>query len=464
MVPKYTILKALIQNFSKGNKSDRGFTLIELIVGLAILLIVGGLAMNAFVQASISFNKDKRSIDSSQNSSAILELIGSDIKESGENIYANNFPTIEFKLVSTDEPLLKLGSSKVTIRRAVTNPLTLCETIAANADPTALTNLVVADNTSTIVGGANGRNCDVATATSPLSIYRVPPTTTTPIPSTTYYPTLVVTALPTSPAPLALKLPLALRKLRDYRCQLDDINPTTPYDDMSRAGEDFCGGTATLERLRIAVSDTRGHILIFNQTNETADAGNSADTLTTGVKKYGITINTTFAAGDPAITNNTRNRTVSYPIGSSIYAIEERVYSLDANDNLQLSLNGATPVILVRKIESFKVSARTYNSTQDRTENPTPTIVPASDICTGAPTYICRFYYNSSATALAAPATPTTPENPTDTPMDWKLIAGVKVEIQAKYDGTGQNATPTTADNEKLTATAEFFPRNVLSR
>jgi prepilin-type N-terminal cleavage/methylation domain-containing protein len=461
MVPKYTILKALIQNFSKGNKSERGFTLVELIVGLAILLIVGGLAMNAFVQASISFNKDKRSIDSNQNSSAILELIGNDIKESGENIYANNFPTIEFKLVSTTEPLLKLGSSKVIIRRAVTNPLTLCEDIAANADPAARINLVVADNTIT---GPNGRNCDVATATSPLSIYRVPPTTTVPIPSTTYYPTPIATALPTSPAPLALRLPLALRKLRDYRCQLDDINPSPPYDDRSRAGEDFCGGTAALERLRIAVSDTRGHILIFNQTNETVDAGNSADTLTTGVKKYGITVNTTFATGDPATANNTRNRTVSYPIGSSIYAIEERVYSLDANNNLQLSLNGATPVILVRKIESFKVSARTYNSTQNRTENPTPTIVPASDICTGAPTYICRFYYNSSATALAAPATSTIPEDPTDTPMDWKLIAGVKVEIQAKYDGTGQNATPTTADNEKLTATAEFFPRNVLSR
>lgn len=462
MVPKYTILKVLIQNFSKGNKSDRGFTLIELIVGMAILLIVGGLAMNAFVQASISFNKDKKSIDSNQNSSAILELIGSDIKESGENIYATNFPTIEFKLVDASEPTLKLGSSKVTIRRALTNPLTLCESIPANNDPTARTTLVVADNTSTTVSDPNGRNCDIATATSPLSVYRVAPTTTAPIPSTTYYPTSPVTAFPTSPTPLSLTLPLALRKLRDYRCQLDELNPTTPYDSMGNAGTDFCGGSA-LEKLRIAVSDTRGHLLIFNQTNETADAGNSADTVIPPVKKYRVTVNTTFTAGDPATANNTRNRTVSYPIGSSIYALEERVYSLDANSNLQLSINGANPVVLVRKIDSFKVSARTYMSAQNRDENPTPTIVPGGDICTGAPAYICRFYYNRSATALAAPVAPAL-EDPNDTPLDWKLIAGVKVEIQAKYDGTGQNATPTATDTDKLTATAEFFPRNVLSR
>jgi prepilin-type N-terminal cleavage/methylation domain-containing protein len=463
MVPKYTILKALIQNFSKKKQSDRGFTLIELIVGMSILLIVSGLAMNAFVQASTSFNKDKKSIESSQNSSAILELIGSDIKESGENIYANNFPTIEFKLVDANEPTLKIGSSKVTLRRALINPLTLCETIAANTDPTALTNLVVADNTPATVNNANGRNCDVASSTSPLSVYRVAPTATAPIPPTTYYPD-PSTTFPTTPTPLTLTLPLALRKFRDYRCELDELNPATAYDSMANAGADFCGSSA-LEKLRIAVSDTRGHILIFNQTNETAAAGNTADTVSPPVKKYGITVNTTFTAGDPAIANNTRNRTVSYPIGSSIYAIEERVYSLDANGNLQLSLNGAAPVTLVRKIESFKVSARTYTSPQNRTENPNPTIVPASDICPAPQTsYICRFYYNSSATALAAPATPTTPEDPSDTPMDWKLIAGVKVEIQAKYDGTGQNATPTAADSEKLTATAEFFPRNVLSR
>ena len=40
------------------------------------------------------------------------------------------------------------------------------------------TNLVVADNTPAIVADPNGRNCDVATATNPLVVYRVPPTTT----------------------------------------------------------------------------------------------------------------------------------------------------------------------------------------------------------------------------------------------------------------------------------------------
>jgi hypothetical protein len=43
-------------------------------------------------------------------------------------------------------------------------------------------------------------------------------------------------------------------------------------------------------------------------------------------------------------------------------------------------------------------------------------------------------------------------------------LAGVKIELQAQYDGTGQNATPTQADRDKLTATAEYFPRNVMSK
>ena len=75
MAPKYTILKVLIQNLSKIDKRTKGFTLLELIIGLSIMLIVGGLAMNAFVQASISFNRDQKSINSNQNLSAILEVI-----------------------------------------------------------------------------------------------------------------------------------------------------------------------------------------------------------------------------------------------------------------------------------------------------------------------------------------------------------------------------------------------------
>ena len=101
MAQKYTILKVILQIFSKAHKSDRGFTLIELIVGLSIMLIVSGLAMNALVEANAGFSKEKRNIESSQNMSAILEMIGNDIKQAGENISDNSFRRSSLKQILT---------------------------------------------------------------------------------------------------------------------------------------------------------------------------------------------------------------------------------------------------------------------------------------------------------------------------------------------------------------------------
>jgi prepilin-type N-terminal cleavage/methylation domain-containing protein len=497
MAQKYTILKVIIQNFSRTNKTSKGFTLIELIVGLSIMLIVGGLAMNALIQASTSFNKDKRSIDSSQNMSTILELIGNDIKQSGENINDKNFPTIEFDTVVTDVTTIaedirpKVGSSKIIVRRALIGPLTLCDSAFTSAS----TLITVADNDPSITGTDSGKNCDVATSSSPLSIYRVAPpplaavapaTTPTAV-STTYYPKTPAEPLPTATAPLTLKLPLALRKLRDYRCNID---PNITYDSVANAGNDTFCASATNAKTRIAVANSNGQFLFFNQTNEIVPSTNTADTVahlsinTTSTKKYQIEVNSTFTAGDTAIGNNTKNSvsTVTYPIGSPIYVIEERIYTLSKLGYLQLSINGAAPQTLTKKIDNFIVSARTYTNSTDRIINPKPAgsavnpvatsttaLTTANPICyspttpTAAvtnpqsgdateanPQYICKFNYFSGVTAAEK--------------ADWKTLAGIKVEIQTKYDGTGQNATATAADTDKLKAQAEFFPRNVLSK
>ena len=449
MVLKYTILKAIIQSLSKVPKSSKGFTLIELIVGMSIMLIVGGLALNAFIQASTTFNKDKKSIDSSQSMSVILEMIGTDIRQSGENINDANFPTIEFNVATVaDDPTLKTGSSKIIVRRALTEPLTLCELPPATSPPTipdltTSTSLTVADNLPATV--AASANCDVGTSSSKLVAAR-PSTSyalTDPVPS----PSFVTSEI----------LPKALRSVRDYRCELDDPNPTVAYDAVSRATDNFCG-TSPLEVTRIAVSNTNGQFLIFNQTNETVDSANTATT-----KKYGITVNTTGLSSSTVDKNN-KNKTIAYPIGSPIYVIEERIYTLTGIDNtivgkghLQVSIDGSAPKTLVKKIDNFRVSARTYTDSKDRIIQPTPT----ADICTDAapfaaqpttasedtPKYICKFnYFTTTGTA------------------DWKTLAGVKVEIQAQYDSTGQSATATAADTNKLYAASEFFPRNVLSK
>jgi prepilin-type N-terminal cleavage/methylation domain-containing protein len=447
MAQKYTILKALIRTFSKVKNSKEGFTLLELIVGLLILTIVGSLAMNAFIDASTSFNKDKKNIDSSQNLSAILEIIGSDIKQSGEQIPDSSFPTIEFKLATlADDPLLKPGSSKVTIRRAVTTSLTLCQNITAGTVATTHTSLVVADNATATVSAS--ANCNVGTDTSRLFASRQPEVTYQLTP-----PTPGPAADPVPTGSLALILPKPLRQVRDYRCTLDDPNPTVAYTDAAKTATDFCGSpTPALEKIRVAVSDQNGHILVFNQTNETIDTAN-----TVSAKKYGITVNT---AGLDATTadNNDRNDDGAYPIGSPIYVIEERVYALKDNGELTLSVDGASPKVLVKKVEIFNVSARGYTNATDRIINPTPP-VSAADICASSlliatpdvnnPQYICKLNYNATYA---------------DPPMNWKMIAGVKVELQSKYDATGRSTTPTPVDLEKLSARAEFFPRNVLSK
>jgi type II secretory pathway pseudopilin PulG len=504
MAPKYTILKVLIQNLSKQCKADKGFTVLELIFGLSIMLIVSGLAMNAFLQASTSFNKDQKNINSGQSLSAILEVIGSDIRQSGENINDPKFPAIEFA-ENTDTGSMPY-SSKVTVRRALTSRLTLCDPAFT---PTA-TSIIVADNLPSTVTASS--NCDVGTASSPLSVYRVATTVTAPAPPTTTPPTVTTissyyppsTALnpyPTSPTPLALKLPLALRKLRDYRCNTD---PNINYDSAANAGTDYCDVAPTGAKLRIAVSSSDGQLLMFNQTGETAvttsDTTVNADPTSTptpgSTKKYKIDVNRTFEAGDAtavppippdsAIANNNRNSasTINYNIGDPIYAIEERVYTLANDGSLRVSVNGAPPQTLIKKIANFRVSARTYKvadaivdpptkaiTLADRVVNSTPT--PASDICTVPtgtdfidqpttadatainPQYICKFNYFTGVSA-------------TDN-ANWKTLAGVKVELRAKYDGTGVGAensgsTQVTEDKKKLVVAAEYFPRNVLSK
>jgi prepilin-type N-terminal cleavage/methylation domain-containing protein len=495
MVPKYTILKVIIQSFSKLDKSNKGFTLIELIVSMSIILIVGGLAMNALVQSSISFSKDKKNIDSSQSLSAVLEVIGSDIRQSGENINDPNFPVIEF--IANTETGSMPNSSKIIVRRALTTRLTLCD---PGFTPTA-TSIIVADNKPSTVTASS--NCDVGTAASPLSVYRVATTVTAPAPPTTTPPTVTTissyyppsTALnpyPTSPAPLDLKLPLALRKVRDYRCNKD---PNTNYDSAANAGADFCSLLPIDDKgLRIAVSSSDGQLLIFNQTDEVADV--ISDTTvnpdpiafpTSSTKRYKITVNRTFDSGnatavppvppDTAIANNTKNSasTINYNIGDPIYVIDERVYTLTNDGSFKVSVNGAPPEILIKKIANFRVSARTYTNSTDRIVQATP----AADVCTDAlpfaaqpttgsadsPKYICKFNYFTTVTAADK--------------ANWKILAGIKVELQTKYDGTGKDAEHRDADNrndptldsaqvkedkKKLVAVAEFFPRNVLSK
>jgi prepilin-type N-terminal cleavage/methylation domain-containing protein len=439
MAQKYTILKAITRT------SNKGFTLLELLIGMIITLIIGGLAMQAFINASATFSKDKKSIESDQNLSAVLEIIGNDIRQAGENISESpaNFPVIEF-ITNTDTDSMS-GSSKITIRRGLSEQLTLCADLDL-VTSTPPTTIPVADTTK------DNANCKVtqllrsrSTATS-ASIFD-------PLPITAATPTLT---------PL---LPGALRKARDYRCQIPD-----PNGDYTSGTTEFCNSSTP--KVKVAVSDTKGHMFILNQTAETVDSSPTANDVNpisydgTVFQKYSITVDTAFEAGDPATLRNTYNK-VKYLIGNPIYLIEERIYTLNNKGDLQVSIDGKPPSTLIKKITKFRISARIYGDAVAKTINNSPadscvtdTSAPLNTQFSADSTYTCKF--NGRVGTALVPTPPAT--TPADPVYNWKTLAGVKIQVQGQYDGRGQNATPTQTDLDKITAASEFFPRNVLSK
>jgi prepilin-type N-terminal cleavage/methylation domain-containing protein len=308
MAIKYTILKVLIRNLSKATNSNKGFTLIELIVGLLIMVIVGGLAMSAFIGASNNFSDDKKNIDSSQNLSAVLEIIGNDVRQSGEQINEAIFPVIKIEVVPVGDVNNKPGSSKITIRRALTSSLTLCQNIAANNAISSNT-LIVADNAQT------NANCQVGT--------------------------LSTTSLP--PASGNISRPTSLREARNYRCKLDNIN-----EDYTVASTDFCQlpkATVDQEKVLAAMSDQQGNIRTFRYIDDNEVSANT---------QYTISL-------EPgSLSASTPVNTGTYFIGSPIYLIEERIYTLGNDGNVKLQIDGGNVETLVKGIESFRVSARVY--------------------------------------------------------------------------------------------------------
>jgi prepilin-type N-terminal cleavage/methylation domain-containing protein len=390
MAIKYTILAVLTRNLNKG------FTLVELIFGLFIFGIIGTLSMTALVNASKDFGSDKKTIDSSQNLSAVLELVGNDIKQAGEQMNDARFPVIVIQ--PNSDPGAMPGSSKIVIRRALTTAMTLCQPLAATA---AATTLVVADTAQI----ATSQNCDPA--------------------------------LPTVPLIPAVIRPRVLREARDYRCKLDDINA-----DYSSITTDFClatKGTPDLERVRAAMSDSTGNFRIFDYVDDSV-----------------VTVGTQFSISIENLSASTPlSAGITYAVGSPIYLIEERTYSLTSSGNLQLLVDNKPAEILLSGMSEFKVAAKLYADTTAKTTDPidgVATTMPISRRCDPAVAeYICSF---KDATY------------PNDR---WKNIQGVKIDLKAKYDATGRDTeavaiAKNSKDIDKLKATAEFFPRNVLSK
>jgi prepilin-type N-terminal cleavage/methylation domain-containing protein len=199
-------------------------------------------------------------------------------------------------------------------------------------------------------------------------------------------------------------LPQSLRAMRNLRCTVGKSG------DFSNLTKDYCASAgSTTEVLLGYLSDGNGNSRSFQIDGE----------YTSG-SIYGLSVS--------GLSSDTVN---DYPLGSAIYAIEERVYAFNsAKSAITLSINGGVPQVLISKVKSFSVSAKTFSDPVNRVVDLAP--LPKADRCADSPTYLCNVAGN----------------------FDWKSIAGVKVVVTSL-------PTPVTPESSM---TGEYFPRNILSR
>jgi prepilin-type N-terminal cleavage/methylation domain-containing protein len=131
--------KKNIKSRLKSHHQLGGFTLIELLVSMAITSIVSILAIQIITQISKSFNEDQKTTANGQKMSSVLEIIGREIRQSGESVIETNFPTIQVRERGNK------GAS-IIIYRALSEPITLCKGYAAGT--TNITELILATDKS----------------------------------------------------------------------------------------------------------------------------------------------------------------------------------------------------------------------------------------------------------------------------------------------------------------------------
>lgn len=100
--------------------SNQGFTLVELIAGIALTLVVSALALQGLSNSQKGYSQDRDSIENGQRLSSVMDIMGRDIRQSGENVNETSFPVIQIIPDTTN------GGSKIIMYRALTDPLPVC--------------------------------------------------------------------------------------------------------------------------------------------------------------------------------------------------------------------------------------------------------------------------------------------------------------------------------------------------
>ncbi len=134
MVKQFILLKQFTQS------SNKGFTLLELLVTLVVASVITGLALKLIVDQRQLFLNDQSRTQVNQNLRASLDLVGTDIKQAGERLTTSALPVVQvFNGASgaSDQLILQ--------RLIVAETLPVCQTVTSgNTNPIVVSSKAIA--------------------------------------------------------------------------------------------------------------------------------------------------------------------------------------------------------------------------------------------------------------------------------------------------------------------------------
>jgi prepilin-type N-terminal cleavage/methylation domain-containing protein len=101
-----------------------GFTLVELVVGMSITTVITVVALQLLSNTQKEFSQDTNNLDKSLKRTSIIDVIGSDIRQAGEQIEDPRFPVVKMAPNTANAS----GGDSLVLYRGLGNPLPFCNT------------------------------------------------------------------------------------------------------------------------------------------------------------------------------------------------------------------------------------------------------------------------------------------------------------------------------------------------
>jgi hypothetical protein len=413
------------------SRTTRGITMLELIVASVVALSILSVALGAISEQRRQVLGDRTQAGVNDNLRIASDIIGQDIKQTGELLDADfNLPGVSIiPGTNTGDP-----STLVLQRQLLGQKLPVCQTLTAGSASTSIDVSVVSDTGFT---PASYTNC-------PYS-YTAPAAPATSEPSTT-----LSTLLPTD----------NLRQWRNYRCTADgpgsaniDACVRTTYIPSANCKQ-FGGTDAECSWAFIYDPvNMRGEFFLYSF-EDRATCSHSGLTSRTCQRIR-------RADGNAWQNTYTFNLSGSASQQPQLYILEEKRYSLTADTNttrtddfvLQLSVNRQSPMRIANQLRNFQVRGKLPNDSTRR---------PSESICTTETTTTGSCLVSSFNIAAGQPAVNSqiaaTPLLP-----NWQYLQNIQITLSSI--NPNPQLLPSANNNPNvLSLTSQFLPRNTASR